>query len=86
MKETKEPVQEPQAVSKLLHNRAQTSSPGCRNNRSSVVADGEGDVLSKYWEERRRKEKNSRKPPVPNILPYKYHAEPIITKIAFRSK
>merc|ERR1712080_407860 len=26
-----------------------------------------------------------RKPPVPNILPNKYHAEPVITKIAFRT-
>lgn len=73
-----EVIQEPTAVPKLLHTRRDT--PPCKNKDAKEDVD----VLSKYWEERRKSEK-SRKHPVANILPNRYNAEPIITKIAFRT-
>lgn len=72
--------QEPQPPQKLRQ-----ASPRHVDTSPRPGKSGDADVLSKYWEDRKKTDKSRKAPPAPNVLPYKYHGEPVITKIAFRS-
>ena len=88
-------VPEPQAIQKLLHSRTnKLASPNnCINvdisrkshEKANDDDDDEKNVLSKFWENRKKSSKGSpnRKQLITGVLPNKYQPEPVVTKIAF---